>query len=88
LFQAKLEKLQSEISQIAKKTGITSATTLAMTAAKRPDRVKEQEVIPDVEWWDSVILNSPTYEGAENNLNKESITQLIEHPIQMNLSSK
>jgi U4/U6 small nuclear ribonucleoprotein PRP3 len=45
--------LQNEISQIAKRTGITSATKLALIAPKAEHR---EEEIPDVEWWDSVIL--------------------------------
>jgi U4/U6 small nuclear ribonucleoprotein PRP3 len=53
VLQAQLEKLQNEISQIAKRTGITSATKLALIAPKAEHR---EEEIPDVEWWDSVIL--------------------------------
>jgi U4/U6 small nuclear ribonucleoprotein PRP3 len=53
MLQAQLEKLQNEISQIAKKTGITSATKLALIAPKAEQR---EEEIPNVEWWDSVIL--------------------------------
>lgn len=45
--------LQNEISQIAQKTGITSATKLALIAPKVETQVEE---IPNVEWWDSVIL--------------------------------
>ncbi|KAJ4430055.1 hypothetical protein ANN_22263 [Periplaneta americana] len=52
-MKAQLEKLQNEISQIAKKTGISSATKLALIAPKAELR---EEEIPDVEWWDSVIL--------------------------------
>lgn len=51
-MKAQLEKLQSEISQIARKTGISSATKLALLAAEAPDADK----VPDIEWWDSVIL--------------------------------
>lgn len=53
ILQAQLEKLQSEISQIARKTGITSATKLALIAPKVETQVDE---IPNAEWWDSVIL--------------------------------
>ncbi|CAG9132965.1 unnamed protein product [Plutella xylostella] len=44
-MKAQLEKLQSEISQIARKTGISSATKLALLAADTPDA----EEIPDIE---------------------------------------
>ncbi|KAF9788970.1 hypothetical protein SFRURICE_006771, partial [Spodoptera frugiperda] len=52
---AQLEKLQNEISQIARKTGISSATKLALLAADTPD----SDRVPDIEWWDSVILMTP-----------------------------
>ncbi|KAJ8704150.1 hypothetical protein PYW07_013444 [Mythimna separata] len=51
-MKAQLEKLQNEISQIARKTGISSATKLALLAADTPDCDR----VPDIEWWDSVIL--------------------------------
>ena len=45
-----------EISQIAKKTGISSTAKLAMIKPKTA--VKDEKVdIPHVEWWDSVLLN-------------------------------
>ncbi|XP_072941310.1 U4/U6 small nuclear ribonucleoprotein Prp3 [Epargyreus clarus] len=93
--KAQLEKLQSEISQIARKTGISSATKLALLAADTPisDRV------PDIEWWDSVILLTaeelPASErgrvaacntGGDDivlNLNERAITNLVEHPQQL-----
>ncbi|PZC70479.1 hypothetical protein B5X24_HaOG215886 [Helicoverpa armigera] len=53
--RAQLEKLQNEISQIARKTGISSATKLALLAADTPD----SDRVPDIEWWDSVILMTP-----------------------------
>ncbi|CAH2062532.1 unnamed protein product, partial [Iphiclides podalirius] len=54
-MKAQLEKLQNEISQIARKTGISSATKLALLAADAPD----SDRVPDIEWWDSVILLTP-----------------------------
>lgn len=51
--QAQLEKLQAEISQAAKKTGIQTSTRLALIAPKK--EIREGE-IPDIEWWDSFIL--------------------------------
>ncbi|XP_048485852.1 U4/U6 small nuclear ribonucleoprotein Prp3 isoform X4 [Plutella xylostella] len=67
-MKAQLEKLQSEISQIARKTGISSATKLALLAADTPDA----EEIPDIEWWDSVILLTPEEREAKRNANKSA----------------
>ncbi|XP_075221644.1 pre-mRNA processing factor 3 isoform X2 [Lycorma delicatula] len=80
-MKAQLEKLQSEISQIARKTGITSATKLALIAPKVETQVDE---IPEVEWWDSVILENDEYFNADGNLciKESAITHLVEHPIQ------
>ncbi|CAA9994584.1 unnamed protein product [Nesidiocoris tenuis] len=81
-MKAQLEKLQGEISQIAKKTGITSATKLAQIA---PKVEHGKDKVPDVEWWDSIILHNGTYGGPdeEPKLKEGAITFLIEHPIQM-----
>lgn len=56
-MKAQLEKLQNEISQIARKTGISSAAKLAQLAPKGAEEVEE---IPDMEWWDSVIIKDST----------------------------
>ncbi|CAH1398753.1 unnamed protein product [Nezara viridula] len=81
-MKAQLQKLQSEISQIAKKTGITSATKLAQIAPKVEQTSAD---IPHVEWWDSVVLLNDSYgpDDEEPKLKEEAITHLIEHPIQM-----
>lgn len=55
LNQAQLERLQSEIAQAAKKTGIQASTKLALIAPKK--EIGEGEV-PCIEWWDSFILPS------------------------------
>lgn len=54
-YQAQLEKLQMEIAQAAKKTGIQASTKLALIAPKK--ELGEGE-IPHIEWWDSYILPS------------------------------
>ncbi|XP_049883154.1 U4/U6 small nuclear ribonucleoprotein Prp3 [Pectinophora gossypiella] len=54
-MKAQLEKLQNEISQIARKTGISSATKLALLTSDTADTDR----VPDIEWWDSVILMTP-----------------------------
>ncbi|XP_067644946.1 U4/U6 small nuclear ribonucleoprotein Prp3 [Eurosta solidaginis] len=81
-MKAQLEKLQNEISQIARKTGISSATKLALIAPKQdtPDDV------PAMEWWDSVILTQDlnTLDAAGKiSIRQSAITNLIEHPTQM-----
>ncbi|XP_030856392.1 U4/U6 small nuclear ribonucleoprotein Prp3-like [Strongylocentrotus purpuratus] len=85
--KSQLEKLQNEISQAAKKTGITSATKLALITPKR--ELKENE-IPGVEWWDSFILPTETYADVSKGTAQASgtdklvgITNLVEHPIQI-----
>ncbi|KAI8427197.1 hypothetical protein MSG28_014800 [Choristoneura fumiferana] len=45
-MKAQLEKLQNEISQIARKTGISSATKLALLASDKA----EGDRVPDIEW--------------------------------------
>ncbi|CAG4958410.1 unnamed protein product [Colias eurytheme] len=64
-MKAQLEKLQNEISQIARKTGISSATKLALLAADVPD----SDRVPDIEWWDSVILLTPEEREAKRSTN-------------------
>ncbi|XP_071451627.1 U4/U6 small nuclear ribonucleoprotein Prp3 isoform X2 [Hetaerina americana] len=82
--KAQLEKLQNEISQIARKTGITSATKLALIA---PKAEATEDEIPDSEWWDSVILRPDCDKYEEINgkigIRPEGVTNLVEHPTQM-----
>ncbi|CAL1277741.1 unnamed protein product [Larinioides sclopetarius] len=78
--KAQLEKLQEEIAQAAKKTGISSATKLALIVPRK--EYKEGEV-PEIEWWDSYILQSDNYEKYNDDTKLEGVTALVEHPIQM-----
>ncbi|XP_074661337.1 U4/U6 small nuclear ribonucleoprotein Prp3-like [Tubulanus polymorphus] len=84
--KAQLEKLQQDIAQAAKKTGIASAAKLATIQPKH--EIHEGE-IPDVEWWDSVIMRGVSYNDMYNDeaeilVDKlEGITFLVEHPAQM-----
>ena len=55
--KTQLEYLQSEIASVARKTGISSATKLALIA---PTRDLGDEV-PAVEWWDAAILPTKWY---------------------------
>lgn len=53
LNQAQLERLQNEIAQAAKKTGIQASTKLALIA---PKKLIGDGTVPHIEWWDSYIL--------------------------------
>uniref|UniRef100_A0A182IZR2 Uncharacterized protein n=1 Tax=Anopheles atroparvus TaxID=41427 RepID=A0A182IZR2_ANOAO len=82
-MKVQLEKLQNEISQIARKTGISSATKLALIAPKAESHSNE---VPLMEWWDSVILSDDLNtidEKGNISIRESSITNLIEHPTQM-----
>ncbi|XP_026477279.1 U4/U6 small nuclear ribonucleoprotein Prp3 [Ctenocephalides felis] len=81
-MKAQLEKLQNEISQIARKTGISSATKLALIA---PKSELQTDDIPHIEWWDSVIAKDDlnTMDGDNIAIRQFSITNLVEHPTQM-----
>uniref|UniRef100_A0A8C4ELQ8 U4/U6 small nuclear ribonucleoprotein Prp3 n=1 Tax=Dicentrarchus labrax TaxID=13489 RepID=A0A8C4ELQ8_DICLA len=75
--KAQLERLQCEIAQAAKKTGIQASTKLALIAPKK--EIGEGEV-PHIEWWDSFILTPDTkFEGME----LFGVTNLVEHPAQI-----
>ena len=50
--RSQLEHLQSEIASVARRTGISSATKLALIAPS----ADQGEDIPVVEWWDVAIL--------------------------------
>uniref|UniRef100_A0A3Q2ZDV0 U4/U6 small nuclear ribonucleoprotein Prp3 n=1 Tax=Kryptolebias marmoratus TaxID=37003 RepID=A0A3Q2ZDV0_KRYMA len=74
--KAQLERLQNEIAQAAKKTGIQASTKLALIAPKK--EIEEGEV-PSIEWWDSFILPSNIFEEFD----LFGVTNLVEHPAQM-----
>ncbi|XP_034030593.1 U4/U6 small nuclear ribonucleoprotein Prp3 isoform X1 [Thalassophryne amazonica] len=81
--KAQLEKLQNEIAQAAKKTGIQASTKLALIAPKK--ELGEGEV-PNIEWWDSYILLSNiviTPESTFDQMEFFGVTNLVEHPAQM-----
>ena len=58
ILQAQLERVQSEIAQLARKTGISSSAGLATITMKKGEQAKILDIIPDVEWWDTRILTS------------------------------
>lgn len=53
--QAKLAQLQNNVSKVAKTTGISAAVKLAIAT---PSGADVQDMLPDVEWWDSVLLEN------------------------------
>lgn len=81
-MKAQLDKLQNEISQIARKTGISSATKLALIAPKADTYCDE---VPQYEWWDSVILTDDlnTLKEGRISIREAAISNLIEHPTQI-----
>ncbi|XP_055084187.1 U4/U6 small nuclear ribonucleoprotein Prp3 [Periophthalmus magnuspinnatus] len=81
--KAQLEKLQNEIAQAARKTGIQASTKLALIAPKK--ELGEGEV-PHIEWWDSYILPTNKEYASETKfeeLELFGVTNLVEHPAQM-----
>ncbi|XP_036929010.1 U4/U6 small nuclear ribonucleoprotein Prp3 [Acanthopagrus latus] len=81
--KAQLERLQCEIAQAAKKTGIQASTKLALIAPKK--EIGEGEV-PGIEWWDSFILANNiemTPDTNFDNLEFFGVTNLVEHPAQI-----
>ncbi|XP_008290918.1 U4/U6 small nuclear ribonucleoprotein Prp3 isoform X2 [Stegastes partitus] len=81
--KAQLERLQNEIAQAAKKTGIQASTKLALIAPKK--EIGEGEV-PNIEWWDSYILPSNVDINSDTKfelLELFGVTNLVEHPAQI-----
>ncbi|KAJ1374143.1 hypothetical protein KIN20_036763 [Parelaphostrongylus tenuis] len=80
---AKLERLQAEISQAAKSTGISSAVKLAMITPAG----KSSDEVPVIEWWDSIVLECDSYDAIpgvnEESRFKDTISELVEHPIKL-----
>lgn len=81
--KVQLEKLQDEIAQAAKRTGIQQASKLALIAPKL-SRMQDDDAdeTPHIEWWDSYVYNQDPTTG-DLVTNEEAITNLIEHPIQL-----
>ncbi|VDO42912.1 unnamed protein product [Brugia timori] len=82
--KARLAILQAEITQIAKKTGMSSSVKLAMLT---PSSSAVSDV-PLVEWWDEVVLGGSYDMIPDENIDSDNkyvktITNLVEHPIQL-----
>ncbi|XP_061109847.1 U4/U6 small nuclear ribonucleoprotein Prp3-like isoform X1 [Conger conger] len=81
--KAQLERLQMEIAQAAKKTGIQASTKLALIAPKQ--ELGDGEV-PSIEWWDSYIVASTvdlTETFTFEDVDLFGVTNLVEHPTQI-----
>lgn len=85
--KARLEKLQCEISQVAKKTGISSAAKLAQLEQREMKVITDE--CPDVEWWDAIVLQGNRYPEEDEipKLKDDYITRLIEHPLEVRCPS-
>ncbi|KAE9550120.1 hypothetical protein FO519_006657 [Halicephalobus sp. NKZ332] len=84
---ARLHLLQSEIETVAKQTGISSAVKLALVT---PDIDQgSSRYLPSIEWWDEYLLKNKNYSAMPSTdlppeqRYPETITKLIEHPIQL-----
>ncbi|VDK48325.1 unnamed protein product [Anisakis simplex] len=79
--KARLTMLQSEISHIAKRTGMSSSVKLAMlTPSSTSAQISE---VPTIEWWDEIVIRADNYDALpDKNLNSderysETITNLV-----------
>lgn len=84
--KSRLDKLQTEISKVAKKTGILSAAKLAQLE-QREQKEEYQEGVPQMEWWDTVIVESGRYPDEGDEVDVKNISNLIEHPMEMRCPS-
>uniref|UniRef100_H2ZBC9 Uncharacterized protein n=1 Tax=Ciona savignyi TaxID=51511 RepID=H2ZBC9_CIOSA len=80
--KSQLEKLQGEIAQAAKRTGIQQASKLALIAPKVGPEC-DVDAIPNVEWWDAYIDNRDDIEIESVQISYDAVTNLIEHPAQL-----
>ncbi|CAI2348280.1 unnamed protein product [Caenorhabditis sp. 36 PRJEB53466] len=82
---AKLERLQNEVSSAAQSTGISSAVKLAMVTPT--GTAKMENGVPDIEWWDMLVLDKVNYDEIPSVDDKErysqTVSELVEHPISM-----
>ncbi|CAL2036435.1 unnamed protein product [Caenorhabditis brenneri] len=82
---AKLERLQNEVSSAAQSTGISSAVKLAMVTPTGTAKIENG--VPDIEWWDMLVLDKVNYDEIppEDDVERysQTISELVEHPISM-----
>ncbi|CAI5443995.1 unnamed protein product [Caenorhabditis angaria] len=84
---AKLERLQNEVSSAAKSTGISSAVKLAMVTPSGTAGKADNSIVPDIEWWDTLVLDKLNYdeipEASDADRYSQTISELVEHPISL-----
>lgn len=85
--KARLEALQKRIAASTAKTGIADAAKLASLTTTKPtdNRLKAEEDVPEIEWWDKLLLKNKSYDdimrtNAQPEELFEGITNLVEHP--------
>lgn len=80
--EAQAKELKIKQSQLAKaKAEPDINPNLIQVSDRAVKERKEQEVIPEIEWWDGPLLPSKTYDDVSNDkLNMEKITIYVEHP--------
>ncbi|KAJ0963229.1 hypothetical protein J5N97_028351 [Dioscorea zingiberensis] len=80
--EAQAKELKIKQSQLAKaKAEPDINPNLIQVSDRAVKERKEQEVIPEIEWWDATLLPLKTYVDASNDkLNMEKITIYVEHP--------
>ncbi|CAF0894597.1 unnamed protein product [Adineta steineri] len=82
--RAKLEKLQESINQSSKRAGLAVGNKVTII---QPKKFFSELDVPDIEWWDYVILQQNNYSAITPDAKippmLTGITQLIEHPIQL-----
>ena len=80
--KSQLQKLQTEIAQAARRTGIQQASKLALITP-RAGADSKLDAIPDMEWWDDYIVNRSSADGMDDVIVDDVVTSLIEHPTQI-----
>uniref|UniRef100_A0A1I7TMF2 Pre-mRNA-splicing factor 3 n=1 Tax=Caenorhabditis tropicalis TaxID=1561998 RepID=A0A1I7TMF2_9PELO len=82
---AKLERLQNEVSSAAQSTGISSAVKLAMVTPTGTAKIENG--VPDIEWWDMLVLDKVNYDEIppedDSERYSQTVSELVEHPISM-----
>ncbi|KAI0978586.1 hypothetical protein GJ496_007402 [Pomphorhynchus laevis] len=81
----RLELLQKDIEENVKKTKIVAESKYVLIHQSRKSL---QEVIPNIEWWDTVIIHDRNYDRLIGNPEQDKkrlfgISNLVEHPMQI-----
>lgn len=82
----RLDRLQAEIDENVKKTKIVAESKYVLIQQSR--KTLQNESIPDIEWWDTVIIHDRNYDRLTGNQEMDrkrlfGISNLVEHPSQI-----